>query len=265
MDLAAALEGKRFSNVDLDFTRSCNLRCKHCYADAGPAAADELSTKEIHGLLDQLAGMKTLTVTIGSGGEPLLRADLLDVLAHGRERGLLMFLVTNGLLLTPDLARRLRDLKVVVSVSLDGASAASHDALRGQAGAFDGAVAALRLLRAEGGIAATNLTLNKLNCHEMPQFLALVRSLGVKYASVNRMLPVGRGALHAELLCNGAEFKQAVHDLRQGLGPDLVMSSQDPILDRAFRSATRAPGEQRTGVEVAYTCTAGISSFAIHA
>jgi MoaA/NifB/PqqE/SkfB family radical SAM enzyme len=265
MQLAELLAEKRFSNVDLDFTRSCNLRCKHCYADAGPAEPDELTTAELKGVLDQLAAMRTLSVTVGSGGEGMLRPDLLEVLAHGRQLGLLMFLVTNGLLLTPAFAEELKRLRVVTSVSLDGASAESHNALRGHPQAFDGALAALRLLKATGCVTAVNLTLNKLNYHEMPQFMALVRSLGLKYASVNRMLPVGRGALHTELMMNGAEFKQAVHDLREAIRPDVVMSSQDPILDRAFKSVTRAAGEERTGVEMVYACTAGISSFAIKA
>jgi MoaA/NifB/PqqE/SkfB family radical SAM enzyme len=265
MTLDQLLADKRFSNVDLDFTQQCNLRCQHCYADAGPAAPAELSTAELKGLLDQIAALRTLSVTVGSGGEAMLRPDLLEVLAYGRGKGLLMFLVTNGMLLTPEVAQELKRLKVVTSVSLDGASAASHNALRGHPQAFDRAIEALKLLKRTGCVTAVNLTLTKLNYQEMPRFLALVRSLGVKYVSVNRMLPVGRGALHAELAMGGAEFKQAVHDLRAHIGPDLVMSSQDPILDRAFKTVTRSQGEQRTGIEMVYACTAGISSFAIKA
>lgn len=265
MALAEALAAKRFSNVDIDFTRRCNLRCRHCYADAGPAEPDELSTGEVVGLLDQLAAMGTLSVTVGSGGEAMLRPDLLEVLAHGRRQGLLMFLVTNGLLLLPEHARRLKELKVVVSVSLDGATPEAHNALRGHPMAYGSAVNALRLLKREGCITAVNLTLTKLNYHEMPRFLALVRGLGVKYVSINRMIPVGRGATHPHLLLNGAEFKQAVHDLQRSMGSDLVMSSQDPILDRMFKQHTRAAGEQRSGIEVVYACTAGLSSFAVKA
>lgn len=265
MDLAQALADVRFSNVDLDFTRRCNLRCAHCYADAGPAEPDELSTAELKGLLDQLAAMKTLSVTVGSGGEGMLRPDLLEVLAYGKGKGLLMFLVTNGMLLTPEVAQRLKALKVVVSVSLDGATPESHNALRGHPEAFAQALRALELLRDTGCVTAVNLTLTKLNYHEMPRFLALARAMRIKYVSINRMIPVGRGAVNAHLLLNGAEFKQAVHDLRAHIGPDLVMSSQDPILDRMFKTTTRAAGEQRTGVEVLYACTAGISSFAVKA
>jgi MoaA/NifB/PqqE/SkfB family radical SAM enzyme len=264
MDLAQALAGKRFSNVDLDFTKQCNLRCKHCYAEAGSAESDELSTNELNGLIDQLADMGTLSITVGSGGEAMLRPDLFEVLQHGRDRAMVLFLVTNGLLITEETAARLKALRVVASVSLDGATRESHDALRGP-GAFEGALRGVRTLRDGGCITACNLTLTKLNYHEMPRFLALVRSLGLKYVSVNRMLPVGRGRLHTSLLPNGAEFKQAVHDLRQGLGPDVVMSSQDPILDKMFKGATRGAGEARTGVEVLYACTAGVSSFAVKA
>ena len=265
MELAQMLAGMRFSNVDIDFTQKCNLRCKHCYAEAGPEAPDELTTAELKDLVDQLAAMKTLSVTVGSGGEGMLRPDLLEVLAYVRARGMLAFLVTNGLLLTPEVAQRLKDLRVVVSVSLDGATPESHNALRGHPQAFDGALGAIRLLRRTGAVTAMNLTLNKLNYHEMPRFLELVRSLGVKYVSINRMIPVGRGVQNTHLLLNGAEFKQAVHDLREGIGPDVVMSSQDPILDRMFKTTTRAAGEAKTGVQMTYACTAGISSFAIKA
>ena len=101
-------------------TNRCNLTCKHCYQDASPdACADELTTDEARTLIDQIAraGFK---VMIFSGGEPLMRPDIYELVSHAAGRGLRPVFGTNGTLITPDVARRLKGAGAcAMGISLD--------------------------------------------------------------------------------------------------------------------------------------------------
>ena len=115
-----------------NLTARCNLRCVHCYLGAGPdsSTTGELTTPEALALLDELAAVRA-PVVLFSGGEPLLRPDLEELAAHARSLGLATALSTNGTLITPEVAARLRDAGFeYVGISLDGESAETHDALR---------------------------------------------------------------------------------------------------------------------------------------
>ena len=89
-------------------TNKCNLKCSHCYQDAGPAKEEELTTEEGKRLIDQIAkaGFK---VMIFSGGEPLLRPDIYELVAHAASRGLRPVFGTNGMLITKEVAQKLKD------------------------------------------------------------------------------------------------------------------------------------------------------------
>ena len=112
-------------------TRRCNLACLHCRAAAGSGPyPGELTTDEGLTLLDDLATMGQ-PVVILTGGEPLLRDDIFELAAHGHNKGLRMVMAVNGTLLTPQIATRLKEVGIQrLSISIDGASAASHDQLR---------------------------------------------------------------------------------------------------------------------------------------
>ena len=111
-------------------TRRCNLDCRHCRAAAtlGPYPG-ELTTAEGKKLLTDVAGMGPAVIIL-TGGEPLLREDIFEITAYGHKLGHRMVMAVNGTLLTPDIARRLKDAGIQrLSISLDGATAASHDDL----------------------------------------------------------------------------------------------------------------------------------------
>jgi len=129
-------------------TRRCNLTCVHCYASATPGAApDELTTDEARRMIADL-GRFGCPVLLVSGGEPLMRGDVLDVIAAAKAAGLRAVLSTNGTLIRPDLAGRLARAGLsYVGVSLDGLRQV-HDRFRGVAGAFDQALAGIRACRA---------------------------------------------------------------------------------------------------------------------
>ena len=124
--------------VAWELTKACNLVCKHCRAEAiNKPLSDELTTQEGKAILDDIISFSK-PIIILTGGEPLMREDILDLAAYGTERGLRMVLATNGTLLDDNWVKELKKVGIKrVSVSIDGASAESHDNFRGVSGAFD--------------------------------------------------------------------------------------------------------------------------------
>jgi MoaA/NifB/PqqE/SkfB family radical SAM enzyme len=146
-----------------NMTRACNLSCAHCYAQATPGpAADELTLAESTALVDSLTEYG-VPVILFSGGEPLMHPHLFEMVGLAVSRGARAVLSTNGRLLTADKAARLKDLGLsYVGISLDGLGPA-HDAMRGRAGAFDGALAAIITAREAGLKVGLRLTLTRSN------------------------------------------------------------------------------------------------------
>lgn len=185
--------GARPSVVVWNVTRACNLRCLHCYASAAPLPEKgELTTEEGYTLLDDLARYH-VPVVILSGGEPLVRPDLVDLAAHGVRRGLRVVLSTNGTLLTGDMAGALRAAGVTyIGVSVDG-SEAVHDHLRGVRGAFQASLAGLGRCREEGLRVGLRLTLTRATAPELPGVLALARREAISRLCVYHLVYAGRG------------------------------------------------------------------------
>ena len=200
-------------------TQACNLRCRHCYA-ATPGGtgvspvqpSPALSTSEARALIDDLAAFGC-PVLLFSGGEPCLRADLVELAAYAGARGLRTVLSTNGTLLTPDLAARLADAGLAYAgVSIDGLEA-THDRFRGVAGAFAKALEGIRNVRAAGVRAGLRMTLNRGNRTEIPAVFELMRREGIDRACFYHLVSAGRGgALAGEDLSHG-ECRAAVRTI----------------------------------------------------
>ena len=149
-------------------TAGCNLECVHCRRldVAHELMRNDLSTEEGRRLIDQIAEVGR-PVLVFSGGEPLLRPDLFELAERAKNRGLLTALATNGTLIDEPLARRIAAAGFDrVSVSLDGADAATHDRFRGLDGSFDLAIRALNLLRGLDVSTQINCTIAR---HDMDQ------------------------------------------------------------------------------------------------
>jgi radical SAM protein with 4Fe4S-binding SPASM domain len=120
----------RFSGLTIEVTKRCNLRCRHCYLAAGKQGKDELTCDEIKSLISAAKELGATFVNL-SGGEPFLREDCFLLLEHIAASGLRCIIGTNGTTVSPRVARRLAELPVVIQVSLDGSSSATHDVVRG--------------------------------------------------------------------------------------------------------------------------------------
>lgn len=127
-----------------NFTHVCNLKCKHCYQDAQKALPNELTTEESKKLIEELSEAGVALIAF-SGGEPLMRKDFFEVIAHAHKHDMYVSLASNGTLITRDVAQDLVNAGIdYVEISIDGKKAIEHDAMRGVTGAFDKSVAGIR-------------------------------------------------------------------------------------------------------------------------
>jgi len=180
-----------------EVTRACQLVCTHCRADAIRTRNPlELTTDEGRRLLDDLASFGSpRPLVVLTGGDPFERPDLPELVAHGTKIGLSMALspsVTDRL--TRSVLVELRDAGAkAVSLSLDGASAETHDAFRGVEGVFDATLEAASTVREVGLRLQINTTVTRGNVHELPRMLKSVLDLGADLWSVFFLIPTGRG------------------------------------------------------------------------
>src|SRR4030067_2265156 len=176
-----------------DFTHKCNLNCKHCYSNSGATRETELTKEEALDIVDQLADCG-VTALAFSGGEPLIRKDFFQVAQHAVNRGLYVSVATNGTLLTKENVKKLKQTGVhYVEVSVDGATAQTHDEFRGVPGAFDKAVMGLKSCVEEELCACIATTATKSNLAEMPAIIDLASEIGAKRFTYFNFIPTGRG------------------------------------------------------------------------
>lgn len=181
-----------------EVTRACGLVCKHCRADAQHEPHPrQLSTQQGFRLLDALADYPApRPLVVLTGGDPFEREDLEELVRYGTERGLSVSLSPS---VTPKLTRpRLEALREAggkaMSMSLDGATAATHDAFRGFPGTFDATVAMAPVVLDIGFRLQINSTLTRDNIREAPALLKQVMEMGAKMWYVFFLVPTGRGA-----------------------------------------------------------------------
>lgn len=177
-----------------EMTTGCNLHCIHCHTSGGRPAHDELSTDEAKQLLAQLARVPEFRMMAFTGGEPLVRRDLFELLAYSKALGFTNTMATNATLIDDDVARRLRRYGLVIAaVSLDGLDAETHDMVRGAPGSFDAAIRGMRALRRAGIVLHVNITVMEYNVEQLEQLMNLVDTLGTGILLMYQLVPVGRG------------------------------------------------------------------------
>jgi radical SAM protein with 4Fe4S-binding SPASM domain len=175
-------------------TAGCNLACIHCrrITVADQLLPQDLTTAEAFSLIDQVAEFAR-PIFVLSGGEPLFRPDIFEIARHASDAGLIVALATNGTLIDADVARKIRASGIRrVSISFDGADAATHDIFRGK-GAFDRSLDGMRHLREVGVPYQINTTVARHNIHQMDQTLALAKGLEAQALHLFLLVPVGCG------------------------------------------------------------------------
>ena len=184
-------------NLSISTTLVCNETCEHCWVSAGPERSDDLTTAEVEDVLRQASDLGAEHVKF-TGGEPLSRSDLLDLVAYAHALGLRVSIETNGLLLDRRFLERVsrRGSSPHLYVSLDGATPATHDRFRMRPGAFDRTIANLKLAREAGFYFSVHTVLRRANASEAESLHELARELGATHHKIIvNIHNLGRGAV----------------------------------------------------------------------
>lgn len=182
-----------------ELTRSCPLRCVHCRAAAGVGPfPGEFTTAEAFRLLDDIATFAR-PILILTGGEPMLRPDFLEIARGAAERGMRPVAAPCGALVDEAACRAMKEAGMArISLSIDGATAASHDGFRGVRGAFEQVVAAARAARAAGLEFQVNTTVTRRNVGDLPAIRSLAVEVGAAAFHPFLLVPTGRASTMAD-------------------------------------------------------------------
>ena len=177
-----------------NMTQRCNLKCVHCYAHAVEVdGTDDINTEQAKAMIDDLAAFGA-PVMLFSGGEPLVRKDLVELASHATGKGMRAVVSTNGTLITPQKARELKEVGLsYVGISLDGMEDV-HDHFRCVPGAFKKALQGIANCQAEGLKVGLRFTINKRNVAEIPGIFRLLKELEVPRACFYHLVYSGRGS-----------------------------------------------------------------------
>jgi radical SAM protein with 4Fe4S-binding SPASM domain len=183
--------------VALNLTKRCNLKCDHCYLDATTKAAggdDELTTDECVRLIDQIAEVNKGCLLVITGGEPLVRPDILDIARYAVKLGFMVVFGTNGMLIDDRMAQALVEIGVMgVGISIDSLDPQKHNAFRGVPGAWETAVAGIEASKRNGLQFQVHFSAQPMNYQELPAVIEWSHGLGARVLNVFFMVCTGRG------------------------------------------------------------------------
>ena len=253
--------------VQWHLTERCNLRCRHCYQSG---RVSELGYEEIRRAIDNVSNairgwvteydMQMSPSLHFTGGEPLLRQDIFEILDYARNCGFSSSLMSNGTLIDGDMAERIKEAQVSdVQVSLDGLEA-THNSLRGE-GSYQRTLKGIRNLVARGLEININLTVSRLNMGETGELVRLAEELGVSAIAFSRLVPTGRGSKLSNQTLSRVEVSDFYKKLREFRGKSrIVVTSRDPLAAIAEMEGEIPQSEMPIG-----GCAAGISGVTIAA
>jgi len=178
-----------------EITRRCNLRCVHCRSSSELTVDEhpDFRIEEAYRVLDDIAGYCSPVIVL-SGGEPLMRADVFDIARYGTAKKLRMCMATNGSLVTDTVCGKIKESGIkIVSMSLDGSTAATHDEFRQMKGSFSGVLRAAGLFRKHGIDFLINSSFAKQNENDIPHVYRLAKDIGATAWYMFMIVPTGRG------------------------------------------------------------------------
>ena len=196
-----------------EVTSKCNLECEHCHARGNDEASpDQLTTEEGKRLvIDRMAEVADFKSLIFSGGEPLVREDIFELIAHAKSRGFYPIVATNATLITPSVARQLREAGTIgIAASIDSTIDAVHDSFRKKTGALKLAKEGIANAAAEGMYIQINITASQVNKQELPKIIAYADALRAHVILLYQFIPTGRGTENAQFELNAQEFREEI-------------------------------------------------------
>jgi len=252
--------------IQWHLTERCNLRCKHCYQDN--KKKEEMSFLEIASTIETAAQMvqewqETYDIQFlpsfnVTGGEPFLRGDFFAILELMIATGFEVYILSNGTLITREIARDLADLGVHgVQVSLEGPEK-THNLIRGP-GSFAAAVAGIRDLVDAGVAVSLNTTLSQMNAGDFPDLADLAVSLGVPRLGFSRLVPSGRGLAMLDQMLSTPQVKEIYGKITALEMDGLEITTGDPL---ASQMQIPSPVEDAGAIALG-GCAAGVSGLTL--
>ena len=253
-----------------EVTQKCNLRCIHCRADASPEKKEGKLIKgdDAFRLIDQLAEMGCPTLAL-TGGEPLLRKDIVQIVKYATSKNVRTRIQSNAQLLTEEIADQLKGAGLFsYGVGMDGSNAEINDKIRNKKGAFNKAVAAIKMLKAKGIKAHVEFTVTKINLHDLHATLDLLESIGVDTFLARAAIFTGRAtADNAVFRLSKLEYKKFLEQLsEERRARKMTLNCQDPLYhlaDNSIVDKLKTYGDIYSGC-VLSGCTAGLNMVHIH-
>lgn len=213
--------------ISMNLTKKCNLRCVQCFSDSGTLKEQELTTKDIYKLFDDMCDNGTFFICLG-GGEPFTRPDLLDILKYGKNKKLAISVVTNGLLLNKEKIEKLNELDIdYLWLSFEGLKN-NHEKLRGE-GTFDKILDTLQQLKDNyDGKTAIRMSVNKYNIDECEEMVKLAENYEVDLIRFTPLLSFGR-AKDKDLVINQIQYIKFLNNVRniKSQNVDIIYPNMD--------------------------------------
>ncbi|MBI5605969.1 MAG: heme b synthase [Deltaproteobacteria bacterium] len=235
--------------VAWEVTRQCNLSCLHCRASAEMGTyPDELTTAEGLLLLNQIREVGQ-PVVILTGGEPLLRPDIFELARHGHSLGLRMVMAVNATLLDLKNARKLKESGIQrISISMDGATAESHDFFRQVKGAYDGILKGIEAAKSVGLEFQINTTVTRHNLQDLARIQEKVLELGAVAHHIFMLVPTGRGRALSDQTISAKDYEDTLTWLvkRREEIPLSIKATCAPHYYRILRETAHQEGRKIT-------------------
>ncbi len=260
--------------VSYAVTQACNLNCVHCHASAREPLPDELTVEEAKKAIIKMENIGT-EVIIFSGGEPLLRKDLiLNLTEQCADLGIIPAMLTNGTLLNHKTAWELKELGMMaVGVPIDFAVPEHHDSFRNTTGAFEGSVRAIKAcLDVDLKVVVTTIVL-KSNFEEIPKLINFLANLGVEQVVLYDFIPVGRGKDLKELMISAeqrAKLLEYIYKIQEEKEIFFLISGGEPLypgaileIHKAFETSPPNKLLRQFLVAAKVGCHAGIHYFSL--
>lgn len=197
-----------------EVTSNCNLRCLHCHARGGELKEDELETRNAKKVIEGLANISEFRTLVFTGGEPLVRRDIYELMRYASDLGFSTVIATNATLITCEIARKLKEIRVVgIAASIDFINPAIHDEYRGVRGAFEATLKGISNALKEGLYIQINITISKRNVNQLRELTMLSDRIGAHVILLYQLIPSGRGQELLNDVLDSESFGRLVKEL----------------------------------------------------
>lgn len=219
-------EPLQIETCNIEITKRCNLSCRHCITDSSMASPEELSTKEILNFIKFLNDKNCKSIVI-TGGEPLIRKDIFEILRFIKSNKMKIFLHTNCSLINSGNIDKLIDLVSCFVVSLDGANRETNDTIR-CTGAFNTTLDKIKLLKKKKAKISLGITECSKNCKEIPEIIHLGEERGIDSFQITKLVHKGRAKKNEELF--DKEFNSLTQEMKGTQNNNCNASLRTPFI-----------------------------------